>query len=248
MKRFLLITMMACLAAGSATAQTSTADTTEEKTSTLSTIAAGVLTYAIFIPTHELGHFVTAKLAGTESARMVFLFIDDEEGLSIRTPAATIISTNGMTRTDMALIGISGSLATRLLAEGSDLIWRGLDHSSRYPTFGEKFFSLLFIVGRMDFAGYVLNDAVLNLAGEPGGDYDIFVTAVAGQNTAARVLTYTGLFAIAAADLYFDADRVTFHANIIMDKRTAPEPPRWGLRIGPGIGGGLLGANFSMLF
>jgi hypothetical protein len=242
--------MILCLAAGSAMAQssTSTTDSTEEKPSLLGTIAGGVLAYAVVIPTHELGHFVMAKLAGARDARMVFLFIDDVKGLSVVTPAATIIEDTNLTRRDLALISLSGTLATRLLAEGSDLLWRGLDHSSRYPTFGEKFLSLIFIIGRMDFAGYVMNDAVMNYLGLAGGDYDIFVTAVAGENTLARTLAYAGLFAIAAADLYFDVDRVAFHANIIMDKRTASEPPRWGLQIGPGVGGAMLGANFHMQF
>lgn len=102
---------------------------------------------------------------------------------------------------------IGGVLFSRGLAEGSDAFVKAV----HLPDWGERFFSMTFILSRFDFPRYVLQDALLNLAGRSGSDIDNFVTVVAGRKDGWRVLTYTALLTLATVDIVLDWNRISMH-------------------------------------
>ena len=84
----------------------------------------------------------------------------------------------------------------------------------------------------------------MNLVGARGGDYDGLVTAIAAWKTAGRTLAYLGLLGVAATDIYFDWDRIRCHFLLMnTGERPDQEAPSWGFRLGPGIGGEVIGMS-----
>lgn len=160
---------------------------------------------------HELGHYTVANLAGARHVEMVFLTTYNDEFLV----AANLIDTTGLTDFDNAAIGLAGVGTTRLMAESAHLISTVYENDTTCPGFIRQTLSGLYLFGRFDFPLYVLQDATLNLAGEPGSDIDHVVTAVAGKGTWGRVAVYGGLLAVAGLDLWLDRNRILYHIDVL---------------------------------
>jgi hypothetical protein len=154
---------------------------------------------------HEFGHYVIASIFGAQNVRV---------GLHIVNGSGWTEWSNDLGRFGNSAACLGGVLFSRGLAEGSDCMIR----HTNLPPWGQRFFSMTFIIGRFDFAQYVLQDGFKNLSGKSGSDIDIFVTQIAGHNNNSRFFTYSTLFAIAALDLVLDWDRIVMHWNILKGK------------------------------
>lgn len=146
---------------------------------------------------HETGHVSFAKLFGAKNARW---------GIYRRTPeGGTAYGWADYDKTNLSSLGlaftnIGGVLFSRGWAEGSDYFVSTV-HT---PAWVQQFFSMTFLMARIDFPRYVLQDALINLFDSKGSDIDEFVTALAGRNTGRRTLAYTALLAVAVVDLVYD--------------------------------------------
>lgn len=164
---------------------------------------------------HETGHFTMATLCGADNPRMGLYRVVHE------TPTETEYEIGwadwkkgSLSSFGSAMTDIGGVLFSRGLAEGSDAFVKAI----RLPNWGERFFSMTYIIGRFDFPRYVLQDALLNMAGKSGSDIDDFVTAVAGNHDGWRFLTYSALLALATIDIVLDWNRISMHWNSLLGR------------------------------
>jgi hypothetical protein len=152
---------------------------------------------------HEFGHYLLASVFGAEDVRI---------GLYRKTPTETQLGWNDWEQGSLSSFGNAvanggGVVFSRGLAEGSHLFV----HSVRLPGWGQRFFSMTFILSRFDFPRYVLQDATLNLFDKRGDDIDKVVTEIAGHKTGWRTVTYSALLALATIDVILDWDRISMH-------------------------------------
>jgi hypothetical protein len=87
---------------------------------------------------------------------------------------------------------------------------------------------MMYVIGRFDFPGYVLSDAISNLEGHPGSDMDILVTQIAGHNTCNRTATYFGLLGLGVFDIIMDLPRIAYHIRTAQGRRANPKSAHWG--------------------
>ena len=201
----------------------SAADTTGEPTSDFVQVLLGVGAYVLSVPVHEFGHYVTASAYG---AHPYMDFTPFKYGPTAI--AATVFDDTGFTKMQEAVTAAAGVASTRLLAEAANGIGLSLSHASKYPTASEQFMSFLYLFGRLDFPGYVLQDAYSNYTNAAGGDMDILVTQIAGHDVGRRTLTYVGLLSIAALDIVLDLPRIVYHVSTARGKRVDAKNARWG--------------------
>jgi hypothetical protein len=164
---------------------------------------------------HESGHAAFALAGGAEDVR-IGLYRETGKGetqLGWATWRANSLSSFGT-----ALAHAGGVVFSRGWAEGSHALVKNVS----LPGWGQRFFSMMFMMSRFDFPRYVLQDAILNLIEVKGSDIDGLVTEIAGQRTGMRTLTYMVLLGIAAVDLVFDWDRVSLHWSILGGKHYDP--------------------------
>jgi hypothetical protein len=152
---------------------------------------------------HECGHYFFASVFGAEDVRI---------GLYRKTPTETQLGWADWKQGSLSPFGSAvanggGVVFSRGLAEGSHLFV----HSVRLPGWGQRFFSMTFILSRFDFPRYVLQDATLNLFDKRGDDIDKVVTEIAGHKTGWRTVTYSAVLALATIDVILDWDRISMH-------------------------------------
>lgn len=152
---------------------------------------------------HELGHATFASLAGAYDVKI---------GLYKRKPNGGVMIgwaewRGNLSSFETALADGGGVIFSRGLAEGSHLLVTNIS----LPSWGQRFFSMTFLMSRIDFPRYVLQDALLNLFDRKGSDFDGVVTAIAGRDTGPRTWTYAAFLCIASVDLAFDWDRIVLH-------------------------------------
>jgi hypothetical protein len=201
----------------------SVSDTTEKPTSGFVKTLLGIGAYVMTVPIHEFGHYVAASAFG---AHPYMDFVPFRYGPTAI--AATVFDDSGFTRTQEGIAAIAGVFSSRLLAEAANGIALSLPHDSKYPSATETFMSFLYLFGRLDFPGYVLQDAYSNLEGQSGGDMDILVTQMAGHDAGRRVLGYVGLLSIAALDIVLDMPRILYHVATITGIRMSDKDAHWG--------------------
>jgi hypothetical protein len=159
---------------------------------------------------HEFGHFVVAKMAGSQEVYMDFTpFKYGPTSL-----AATLVDPVGLTDADFTWISIAGVGTTRLMAEGADLLSKQWDDVEGCPSFGRRLTSAFFIKGRLDFPLYVVTNMFMELASVEGGDMSILISSTLGDKTTDRILGYGGLLLIAGVDLWFDRERLFRHLGV----------------------------------
>ena len=183
---------------------------------TVTTTDAGVIlsdvllfapAFVSFISFHELGHYSIGLLCGAGNAKFGLYRAKPNGGHQIGwTDVGQISSSVGRMGVD-----IGGVLFSRGLAEGAHAVVA----SGYLPPIGNRFVSMIFILGRFDFSRYVIQDAMLNMFGRKGSDIDNFVTEIAGANTAGRTLTYGALTAISLYDVISDWNRITNHWGVL---------------------------------
>jgi hypothetical protein len=157
---------------------------------------------------HESGHAAFALAGGAEDVR-IGLYRETGKGetqLGWATWRANSLSSFGT-----ALAHAGGVMFSRGWAEGSHALVKNVP----LPGWGQRFFSMMFMMSRLDFPRYVLQDAILNLIEVRGSDIDGLVTEIAGRYTGMRTLTYLVLLGIATVDLVFDWDRIRLHWSIL---------------------------------
>ncbi len=181
----------------------------------------------LFLGVHEIGHSSVASIFGGHDVRF---------GLIRTAPNGNhqlgwTDWSNDIGHTGKSFTFLSGVLFTRGLAEGSDLVVRDIP----LPRWGQRFFSMTFLLGRFDFPRYVVMDALVNTFGRPGSDINFFVKEVAGQNSVSRVLVYGALLGLATVDLVLDWNRISTHWQILTGKTPIQSPLgyRQTLRIHP---------------
>lgn len=156
---------------------------------------------------HELGHFSIGLLCGAEHAKFGLYRTKPNGGHQIGWTELDPISSS----LGRGAIDLGGVLFSRGLAESA----HGVVKSGYLPPIGNRFFSMIFLMGRFDFSRYVIQDAMLNMFNKKGSDIDNLVTEIAGSNTAGRTFTYGALAAISLYDLISDWDRITNHWSVI---------------------------------
>lgn len=159
---------------------------------------------------HEFGHFVVAKMAGSQEVYMDFTpFKYGPTSL-----AATLVDPVGLTDLDFTWISIAGVGTTRLMAEGADLLSKRWDDDEGCPGFGRRLTSAFFVKGRLDFPLYVVSNMFTEILGEKGGDMSILISSTLGNETTDRIIGYGGLLVIAGVDLWFDRHRIFRHLEV----------------------------------
>ena len=176
-------------------------------------VPAGV----IFLLNHEFGHYTFAAIGGGHNIRFGIYRPKPEGGAQLgwtdwegeMSPLAH----------EGAMLG--GVVFSRGLAEGTDLLVR----SSNLPSWSQPFFAATFLLGRFDFARYVLFDALHELGNRPGSDIHHFVTDIAGNEGGGKLALYALLFGLATVDLIFDWDRVSRYAAVIAGREYPYDRP-----------------------
>lgn len=169
----------------------------------VSVVPAGFL----WLMNHELGHYTFASISGAKNPRIGIWKAKPEGGFMLGwTEWDNQLSDGGNAATSLG-----GVVFSRGLAEGVDL----LTSNVRMPSWSQPFLATMFILGRFDFARYVLFDALHNVMGSPGSDIDAFVTSVAGEEGFGRVFTYGVLLTVATLDLVWDWDRISVYGHIL---------------------------------
>ena len=211
-----------------------------------STVAAIAVDAVVVVPAgvlwllnHELGHFTIASIAGAKNPRMGIWKKKPEGGFMLGWTEWDGALSDGGT----AASALGGVVFSRGLAEGVDL----LTSNVRMPSWSQPFLAMTFILGRFDFARYVLFDALHNVMGSTGSDIDSFVTAVAGDEGIGRVLTYGALLTIATLDLVWDWTRISIYGHMLGgDDYPYPEPgSHSSLSIAPSVIGRVPGIHVS---
>jgi hypothetical protein len=191
---------------------------------------------------HEAGHYTFAVLCGAQNPRMGVYRVTHEPAASTQYQLGwTDWKEGSLSSFGLGLVDIGGVVFSRGLAEGSDAFVKAV----HLPDWGERFFSMTFILSRFDFPRYVLQDALLNLAGRSGSDIDDFVTVVAGTKTGWRVLTYTALLTIGTVDIVLDWDRISMHWNSLGGKTIYHEEAGSSLQLHPFFFAGTVGVNLQ---
>lgn len=198
-------------------------DTTEEPPSEFVEVLLGVGAYVLTVPMHEFGHFVAASGFGAHPYMDFTPFRYGPTAI-----AATVFDDSGFTRTQMGITAIAGVASSRLLSEAASGIGLSMSHASKYPTATEQFMSFLYLFGRLDFPGYVLQDAYSALNGQSGGDMDMLVTQIAGNDGRKRLLGYAGLIGVAALDVVLDLPRIWYHVSTARGKRVDTKSAHYG--------------------
>ncbi len=179
---------------------------------------------------HETGHFTMAALCGARNPKMGLYRVVDVSPYSTQTEIGWMDWKKGsLSPFGSALTDLGGVLFSRGLAEGSDAFARAV----KMPDWGERFFSMTYIISRFDFPRYVLQDAFLNLSGRSGSDIDDFVTVVAGNEDGWRVLAYTALLTLATVDIVLDWNRISMHWNSLLGKSIYSSEDRTSFRVEP---------------
>lgn len=203
-----LILLLLCFVPAALSQEDSLHQRTE---STLTIIASDAVLLApsaiMVLLNHELGHYTVASLFGAHNARFGLVRSKPEGGHQL----GWTDWDNSLGSTGTAFAALGGVVFSRGLAEGSDCL---IKHVT-LPTWIQRFFSITYILGRFDFARYVLNDALVSLSGHPGSDIDIVVSEVVGQDGGGNAFVYAALLGIAVADLVLDWDSVALHWGII---------------------------------
>jgi hypothetical protein len=191
---------------------------------------------------HELGHYSIASAFGADNVRMG-LYKKSEGQVSI---GWYNYKKGSMNKFGTALTNIGGVLFSRGLAECSDLFLKNVS----MPNWGQRYFSMMFIISRFDMPRYILQDALLNFFDKEGSDIDNFVTVISGKNTGSRTLIYALLLTVTTFDLVMDWDRITIHWNILDGRQYHPVKSSniTRLRISPYYSKNTIGINLHKMF
>ncbi len=156
---------------------------------------------------HEFGHYAVAKAVGAKNASFGLFRKKPNGGFQLGW--THVYDTLSSFKTSMVDIG--GVIFSRGMSE----IMNIAVNSKVFPKSINIFFSITYLMERIDFPRYVIQDALLNMGDKKGSDIDDFVTAIAGHRTSKRTITYLSLIALSVVDLVLDWNTISKYWSII---------------------------------
>jgi hypothetical protein len=192
----------------------------------------------LFIMNHELGHYTVASAFGGHNVRFGLIRTRADGGHQL----GWTDWDNPLSGTGTAFAALGGVLFSRGLAEGSDCLVTLV----AMPPWTQRFFSITFLLGRFDFARYVLMDALEDLGGRQGSDMATVARQIGGADGGSRGIVYVAMAGIALADLLLDWDRVAMYWGILTGTPYHRSRETSRIQISPLFAGGQAGVSLTL--
>jgi hypothetical protein len=194
----------------------------------------------LFIMNHELGHYAMASAFGGHNVRFGLVRTKADGGHQL----GWTDWDNSLSGTGTTFAALGGVVFSRGLAEESDCLVKNVS----MPPWTQRFFSITFLLGRFDFARYVLMDALEDLGGRQGSDMATVARQIGGVDGGSRAIVYVAMAGIALADLLLDWDRVAVYWGILTGTPYHRRQDTSRIQVSPVFAGGPAGVRLTLEF
>jgi hypothetical protein len=239
--RSLPLTLLLCFAA-EGNAQQDSLRLRQESTTTvvLTDVVMFVPASVLFLMNHELGHYTMASAFGGHNVRFGLIRTRPDGGHQL----GWTDWDNPLSGTGTTFAALGGVVFSRGLAEGTDCLVKNVS----MPPWTQRFFSITFLLGRFDFARYVLMDALEDLGGRQGSDMATVARQIGGTDGGSRAIVYVAMAGIAVVDLLLDWDRIAMYWGIVTGTPYHRSQDTSRIRVSPVFAGGPAGVRLTLEF